>query len=141
MGDTDKHEAIQDLRERMLRVEGSLANFGKDMAVSLAVVSKEVSGFIHEIDRRELAAKDDESTWKMEHASAVESCKAKGEIAQEAKKIAISAKSIAEKAYAHSVGSSPAAHSRTDKVAMGGLITAIVALLGAVTAYLQRALP
>ena len=137
MSDSDKHEAIKDLRERMLRVEGAVSNVGIQVATSIAAVSKEVSGFIHEIDRRALEAKNDESEWKSQHAAAVTNCNAKGEIAQEAKRIALSAKATAEKAYQAATGAAPASHKRTDRIAWAGFVGAITTLLGILATYLK----
>jgi hypothetical protein len=137
VSESDKYETINDLRARMLRVEGAVADMGAQMQTSVATVSKEVSAFIREIDRRTIDAKTEESDWKMQHATAVAHCAAKGETANEAKKIALAAKSIAEKAYAASIGVTPKGHARTNKVAWGGLIVALTGLLGAIATWLQ----
>lgn len=131
MSDSDNHNAITDLRTRMLRVEDSLTNVNRVVSESIAAVTKEVSGVIHEIDRRSLEQKDTESDWKTEHALAVSACKNHGAMAKEALSLAKSAHKVAS-----NIGA-PVASKKTERIAVSGLAAALIALMSALAAWLN----
>lgn len=139
MGDTDKHEAIKDLRERMGRLEGAVSNISTQVQTAVAAASKEISGFIHEIDRRALADKAEESDWKVEHAQAVANCEHKGRVATEAKIIAEEALDLSRKAHRVAVGMVQPKGSKP--INWFALIAALTALATSLAGYFATVKP
>lgn len=144
MGETDKHPVITDLRDRLGRVEGAIddlrettgnmremvGDMATKVATSCAAVSREIHQLIHENDQRALQAKSEESTWKIQHALAVQNCNAKGTIAEEAKGIALKALSKAEEARNLAGGmSKPKGARRTEAVSWAAVAMGIIGII------------
>lgn len=143
MGETDKNFIIQtlfsqldDLRQGQNQVMHAVSENNRrvtDLCNTLhaqAIKEKE----------EDLRRQEQESNWKVQHATAVANCNHKGEIAQEAKLIALNAKKIAEEAKSAALhsGKIPKHNSRVEKIAIGGLITALTTLLGALASWLSN---
>lgn len=141
MADTDKHELLTDFRQRVFRMEESIADVSQQMASGFARIQKDFSDLSLEIEKQANVDLREESNWKTEHRLAVENCKAKGDIAKEAKVLATEALDVAHKAHRFAAGMTrPEGDRKTQHISWGGLVTAIVALLTVLTALIAKGL-